>query len=47
MIKEIKNTMLWAYVFGDLSGKEIVGVFYEKELRIEDKTKRIKNRKSN
>ena len=25
--------MLWAYVLGDLSGNEIVGIFYEKELQ--------------
>ena len=33
MIKKVKNTMLWAYVLGDLSGNEIVGIFYEKELQ--------------
>ena len=25
--------MLWAYVLGDLSGNEIVGIFSEKELQ--------------
>ena len=33
MIKEIKNTVLWTYVINDLSGEEISGTFYEKELQ--------------
>ena len=31
VIKEVKNTVPWAYVINDL--KEIVGTFYEKELQ--------------
>ena len=33
MIKKIKNTLPWTYVFKDLNGEEIVGTFYEKELQ--------------
>ena len=32
MIKKVKNTVLWIYVIEDISGEEIVGTFYEKEL---------------
>ena len=33
MIKKVKNTVPWAYVISDLSGKEIVGMFFKKELQ--------------
>ena len=33
MIKKLKNTVLWTYVISDLSGKEIVGTFFKKELQ--------------
>ena len=33
VIKEIKNTVPWTYVINDLNGEEIIGIFYEKELR--------------
>ena len=33
MNKEIKNTVLWTYAINDLSGKEIIGTIYEKELQ--------------
>ena len=33
VIKEIKNTVAWSYVINDLNGEEIIGTFYEKELR--------------
>ena len=33
MIKKVKNTVPWTYVTNDLNGEEIVGTFYEKELR--------------
>ena len=33
VIKEIKNTVAWTYVINDLNGEEIIGTFYEKELR--------------
>ena len=39
MIKKVKNTVPWTYVVNDLNGEEIVGTFYEKEL------KKIKNKK--
>ena len=33
MVKEVKNTLPWAYVITDLNGEEIVETFYEKELQ--------------
>ena len=33
VIKKVKNTVLWTYVFNDLNGEEITGTFYEKELQ--------------
>ena len=33
MIKEVKNTVAWTYVISDLNGEEIIGTFFEKELR--------------
>ena len=33
MIKKVKNTVPWSYVISDLSGKEIVGMFFKKELQ--------------
>ena len=33
MIKEVKNTVPWAYVINDFNGEEIIGNFYEKELQ--------------
>ena len=33
MIKEVKNTVPWTYFNNDLSGEEITGTFYEKELQ--------------
>ena len=33
MVKDIKNTVPWNYVINDLSGEEIIGTFYEKELQ--------------
>ena len=32
VIKKIKTTVPWTYVISDLTGEEIVGKFYEKEL---------------
>ena len=32
VIKKIKSTVPWTYVISDLTGEEIVGKFYEKEL---------------
>ena len=39
MVKKIKNTVPWAYVISDLNDKEMVGTFYEKELRKTDQEK--------
>ena len=33
VIKKVKNTVPWTYVISDLKGKEIVAMFYEKELQ--------------
>ena len=33
VIKEVKNTVPWAYAISDLNGEKIIGTFYEKELR--------------
>ena len=33
MTKKVKNTVPWTYVISDLTGEEIVGTFYEKELQ--------------
>ena len=33
VIKKVKNTVPWTYVIDDLSGEEIIGTFYEKELQ--------------
>ena len=45
IIKKIKNTVPWTYVFNDLNGEEIIGTFYENELQ-ETNKKKIQNRKS-
>ena len=41
VIKKVKNTFPWTYVISDLKGEEIVGTFYEKELRKINKTLRV------
>ena len=33
IISKIKNTVPWTYVLNDLNGEEIIGSFYEKELK--------------
>ena len=33
VIKKVKNTVPWTYVINDLSGAEITGTFYEKEIQ--------------
>ena len=33
LLKKVKNTIAWTYVIDDLSGEEIIGTFYEKELQ--------------
>ena len=39
MIKKVKNAVQWTYVISDFNGKEIAGIFYERELQ---KAKQIK-----
>ena len=34
VIKEIKNTVPWTYLINDLKREEIIGTFYEKELKM-------------
>ena len=41
VIKKVKNTVLWTYVFNHINGEEIIGTFHEKEL---EKTKQQKFR---
>ena len=31
--KKVKNTVPWTYIINDLNGEEIIGRFYEKELK--------------
>ena len=33
VIKKVKNTVPWTYFINDLNGDEIIGTFYEKELK--------------
>ena len=33
LIKKVKNTVPWTYVINDLNAKEIIGIFFEKELQ--------------
>ena len=33
VVSKIKNTVPWKYIIDDLNGEEIIGTFYEKELR--------------
>ena len=33
VIKDVKNIVPWTYVINDLNGKEIIGIFYDKELQ--------------
>ena len=46
VIKEVKNTIPWTYVFNDLNGEEIIATFYEKKIT-KDQPTRIWDRKSN
>ena len=51
VIKKVKNTVPWTYVINDLSGEEIIGIFYEKELQKtnqeEFRIEKVIKRKSN
>ena len=40
VIKKVKNTVPWTYVIHDLNGEEIIGTFYEKELKQTKQTKK-------
>ena len=33
VIKKVENAFPWTYVINDLNGDEIIGTFYEKELK--------------
>ena len=33
MIKKVKNTVPWIYVINDFNAEEIIGTFYEDELK--------------
>ena len=35
VIKKLKNTAPWTYVFNDFNGEEIIGTFYEKEKEVQ------------
>ena len=41
MIEKLKNTVSWAFVISDLNGEEIVGSFYEKNWKTNQKEFRI------
>ena len=51
VISKIKNTVPWTYVINDLSGEEIVGTSYERELQktdqIELRIEKVIKRKGN
>ena len=36
VVKEVQNTVPWTYLINDLTGEEIVGSFYEKDLQKAD-----------
>ena len=40
MIKIVKNTVPWTYVFSDLNGEQLVGTFYIKKIA-KNKPKRV------
>ena len=42
VIRKVKNTVPWTYVFSDLKVEEFVGVFYKKELQ-KNKSKRVQS----
>ena len=41
VVKKVKNTVPWKYVTSNLNGEEMVGTFYEKELKEQIKKKLI------
>ena len=38
MISKVTNTVPWTYLISDLNGEVIVGMFYEEELQMTNKT---------
>ena len=40
-IKKVKNTVPWKYVINDLNGEEIIGTFYQKLQKTNQKEFRI------
>ena len=45
VIKKIKNTVPWVYAISDLNGEEIIGTFYEKELKKKTNKKNLEWKK--
>ena len=45
LIKKVKNTVPWIYVINDLNGEEIIGTFYEKELKKKTNQKEFRIKK--
>ena len=45
IIKKVKNTVPWTYFVKDLNGKEVVGIFYEKEFQKEFRIGKVIKRK--
>ena len=41
VIKKVKNTVPWTYVISNLKGEEIVGTFYKKEKKTNQKEFRV------
>ena len=37
VIKKVKNTVPWTYIFSDINGEQIVGTFYEKTYKTQIK----------
>ena len=44
-LQNVKNTVPRTYFISDLKGEEIVGMFYEKELKKKKKKRKRKNQK--
>ena len=45
MIKKVENTLSWINVISDLTGEEILGTFYEKELQTKTNRKEFRIKK--
>ena len=46
VVNKIKNTVPWIYIVSDLSGKDITGSFYEKELQKTSQEKFVLTKKT-